>query len=268
MNFENTPILLNFFENVDIYMLIFIRVGAMLSVMPIIGGKNTIAITRIGLGLVIASIIYSSDIQFLPETFIYNSTIEYGILVVKEIFVGLIIGYVTYFIFNAAYLAGFFTDQQIGYAMANMYDPTSRTQIPITGNLYYFAICVLFIINKGHYLLINSIFYSFKAIPISTANLIGNGKLFYIILNLIIEFFKIGLSIALPIFGVILVIDIALGVMVKAVPKMNVFIIGMPAKALVGLIAIWIILPVFSQIYYRFYSAINDIILNAIKVMM
>ncbi len=266
MNFENTKVLIDIFNNVDLYMLIFVRIIGFLIFMPVIGGNNGIAMIKIGLAMAISAMIFTSG--NITEVTYVNNIMSYFMLVLKEFFIGAIVSYIVFFVFNSAYFAGHMTDQQIGYSMSNVFDPMTNTQVPITGNLYYFSLCVLFILNKGHHMVISTIFYSYKSLPIGKAYILGNTGLIYGIINILVEFLKIGFLFSLPIIAVILVMDVALGVLVRAVPKMNVFVVGMPLKVIAGLLALWVIIPLFSEFYYRIYNIISDLLLNSIKVMM
>lgn len=266
MNYERTQALIEIFDNADIFMLILVRIIGLFTFLPVIGGRNIPVIARLGIAIAISGIIYTSG--NVTDVIYTNNIIGYATLILKEFLVGLIMGYVVFIIFNALYLTGHLTDQQIGYSMSNVFDPISNTQVPITGNLYYFSLCALFITNKGHYMLINTVFYSYKALPIGKALIIGNNDLIRLIMNSMVEFFIIGTLIALPIIGVILVMDVSLGVLVRTVPKMNVFVVGMPLKVIAGLIAVFIILPAFSDVYVRIFTLISDFLINSIKVMM
>ncbi|WP_250278434.1 flagellar biosynthetic protein FliR [[Clostridium] colinum] len=266
MNFENTQVLVDIFNNADLYMLILVRILGFLIFMPVIGGNNGIAMIKIGLAMAISTIIFTSG--NVEQVTYVNNFMSYFMLILKEFFIGAIISYIVFFVFNSVYFTGHMIDQQIGYSMANVFDPMTNTQVPITGNLYYFSLCVLFILNRGHHMVISTIFYSYKSLPIGKAYILGNNGLFYGIINIMIEFLKIGFLFALPIIGLILVMDIALGVLVRAVPKMNVFVVGMPLKVIAGLLALWVITPVFSEVYYRIYNLISELLLNSIKVMM
>lgn len=265
MNVQNTQALMDIFNNTDIYMLIFIRILGFLMFLPVIGGRSNSAVIKIGLALGISTIIFANGID---EVFYDDNLIGYGMLLLKEFFVGIIVSYIISFFFNIVYLAGHITDQQIGFSMANVFDPVSNAQVPITGNLYYFSLCALFVVNGGHYMVISAIINSYKALPIGKAYLIGNNGLFFGIINMMGDFFKIGMLIALPIVGVILVMDVALGILVRTVPKINVFVIGMPLKVIAGLFALWFIIPIFSNVYAKIYYLIQEAILNSIKVMM
>lgn len=252
-------------SNADIFMLIFARMIGFIAIVPIIGGRNVPLMARVGFSIALASIIYSTG--QITNIFYYDNIIGYGFLIAKEFFVGYIIGFVAVFIINVTYLAGFYTDQQIGFSMANVFDPITQTQVPITGNLYYFMISVIIIISNTHHMFIKMLFYSYKALPIGNALLIGNQKLFYVMLELMERFFVIGVSIAIPIIGVILVMDLVLGILVRTVPQINVFVVGMPIKVLVGIFTIWIILPMFTNVYHFIYNAFTQYMLSVIGVM-
>lgn len=266
MNLDNAQVLIDIFNNADLYMLIFVRIIGFLVFMPVIGGNNGIAMLKIGLAMAISTIIFTSG--NITEVVYVNSIMGYFMLILKEFFVGAIISYIVFFVFNSVYFTGHMTDQQIGYSMANVFDPMTNNQVPITGNLYYFSLCALFIINRGHHMVITAIFYSYKSLPIGKSYILGNSGLFFGIINIMVEFFKIGFLFALPIIGVILTMDVVLGVLVRAVPKMNVFVVGMPLKVIAGLATLWVIVPIFSEIYYRIYNLVSELILNSIKVMM
>lgn len=266
MESSNAAALAEIFSNADIFILIFVRIIGTVSITPIIGGSNIPVMVRLGFSLALTSIVfYSGNVTFDEYT---DSVFGYGVLILKEFIVGITIGFVVYLILNISYFAGHFTDQQIGFSMVSVYDPITQEQVPISGNLYYFLLCVLLIVTNGHHFIIKSLFYSYKAIPIGSAQVFLNGRLVRVLFNLSIDFFAIGFSIALPIIAIILIIDLVLGILIKTVPQMNVFVVGMPAKVFVGLIAVALIIPMFSGITNVFNQEISDAVLNVIKVMM
>lgn len=268
MFFDNTQNLLDIFNNVEVFMLVLVRVVGLLITLPVLGGGTIPTSAKLGFAMAITGVIYSSGFIAVDPQFNIQNVAIYGMLILKEFLVGLIIGFIVFFIFNAVYFSGHISDQQIGYSISSIFDPTSNAQVPITGNLYYFALCALFIVNKGHYMVINTIYYSYKALPIGKAFIVGNENLTKLLLYTMTQFFIIGTLFSLPIIGIILIMDVSLGVLVKTVPKVNVFAVGMPLKAIAGLIALWIIIPAFSDIYIRIFSLLSENILNAIKVLM
>jgi len=266
MESSNAAALAEILSNADVFILIFVRIFGTIVIMPIIGGSNIPAMVKIGLSLALASIVfYSGNVTFTDYA---DNVYGYGVLIFKEFIVGITVGFVVYLILNISYFAGHFTDQQIGFSMVSVYDPITQEQVPISGNLYYFLLCVLLIVTNGHHFIVKSLFYSYKAIPIGSGQIFLNGKLVSVLFGLAIDFFAIGFSIALPVIAIILIIDLVLGILIKTVPQINVFVVGMPAKVFIGLIAIMIIIPMFSGVTSIFYREISDAVLNVIKVMM
>ncbi len=265
MNLENATALIDIFNNTQLYMLIVVRIIGFLVFTPVIGGSTVPAMVRVGFAMVLAAIIFTSvNITVV----VYSENIlTYSLIILKEFIIGLLIGYVTYLLFNAVFLAGQLSDQQMGFSMANVLDPLSNTQVPITGNIYYLSLSAIFIANRGHHMMITALFYSYEMLPIGGANLISNGSLTSIIVELMSKFFSLGLLIAIPIIAVVLTMEVALGVLVRAVPKVNVFSIGMPLKSLAGLIGLWIVAPSFLQVYSELYTLAAETILKIIRVM-
>ncbi len=266
MESSNAAALVEIFSNADMFILVFVRIFGTIVITPIIGGRQIPSMAKIGFALALTGIVlYSGNIT---EVEYVDSVLGYGALIFKEFIIGLTIGYVVYLVLNISYLAGHFTDQQIGFSMVSVFDPITQEQVPITGNLYYFALCVLMIVTNGHHLIIKSLFYSYKAIPLGAGKIFQNGELVSVLMGLAVDFFAIGFSVALPVIAVILISDLVLGVLTKTVPQINVFVVGMPAKVFIGLIVIMIVSPMLRGVSNVFYKEISDAVLNVIKVMM
>ena len=266
MGSSNAASLVEIFSSADVFILIFIRIFGTIIITPLIGGRHIPTVARIGFSLALTGIVfYSGNISDINYD---DNVYGYAFLMIKEFMVGITIGFVVYLVLNISYLAGHFTDQQIGFSMVSVFDPVTQEQVPISGNLYYFVLCTLLIVTNGHHFIIKSLFYSYRAIPIGSAQVFMNGKLMTVLLGLAVDFFAIGFSIALPVIAIILIIDLVLGILIKTVPQMNVFVVGMPAKVFIGLVTIMIVSPILTGLSNIFYQEISDAVLNVIKVMM
>jgi len=265
MGSSNAAALIDIFSQADIFILIFVRIFGTIIITPVIGGRQIPSMAKIGFALALAGMVfYSGNISGAE----YNdSVLGYGFLIIKEFIVGLTIGFVVYFILNISYFAGHFTDQQIGFSMVSVFDPITQEQVPISGNLYYFALSALLIVTNGHRFIIKSLFYSYKAIPLGSGQIFFNGKLISVLFGVAVDFFTIGFSIALPVITIILISDLVLGILIKTVPQINVFVVGLPAKVFFGLATIFIVTPMLSGVSNIFYEEISEAVLNVIKVM-
>jgi len=266
MDLSDSLYIVTLLSRADVFLLIFVRFVGFFIIMPIFGLRNIPAMTKAAFSLLLALIVFTSgDIELVAFD---DNIFGYMALIAKEFAVGLAIGYVVFMIFNFMYLSGFLTDQQIGLTMANVFDPVSLIQVPISGNLYYLLICMFFVVTGGHRMTISTICYSFKALPLGSAVVVGNSGIFSIVLDLMTQFFIIGTLLALPPIGVILVLDVALGVMARAVPRMNIFAVGMSLKIIVGLLILWVISPLFGMVYNMLYELMTQRLADIIKVMM
>jgi flagellar biosynthesis protein FliR len=231
----------NLFSNLDVLILIFIRMTGLFVIAPIFGRRNIPTYYKIGFSFFLALIIV--NVVSVPKLDYYNNLFGYMLLVIEEFIVGLVIGYISYMVFAGIYLAGQLIDMQIGFGMVNVLDPVSNIQVPVTSNFYFIITMLIFLSVDGHHILIKALFESYKYIPIGGASF--NSNLLTDIMRIFVHIFIIGFQIAAPIIAAILISDIVLGVMSKTIPQLNVFVVGMPLKIALGIAVIVITMPVF-----------------------
>lgn len=257
------PVIIQFYEQIDVFLLIFVRMLAFFLMLPVISGASIPGVIKITLTLCVSSVIFISGT--VTEISYHSSVAGYFILLLTEFLTGIFMGYVLYFIFSILYYTGQMIDYQIGLSMMSVLDPITQIQVPIVGNLFYLAASALLVVSGGLHSFIAAFFYSYQVLPVGTASLLGNAPLAWYILTLLTEFIVLGVKIALPIVGSILLIDVALGIMVKAVPQMNVFVVGMPIKLLAGLFLLLSVLaPTLGSIYDHIFDLAYRGLINVI----
>jgi flagellar biosynthetic protein FliR len=169
-----------------------------------------------------------------PGIFQVPGTIaEIVVLIVVEMGVGLLMGYAVSLLFAGLQFAGMLMGYQMGFAVANVLDPTSRERVSIIGQFIFIFGVLYFFTLDGHHMLIRALIRSYDMAPPMGVGLTGGTVV--IVIKMFTQMFIIGLQIALPIVGTLFLIDVSLGIVAKTVPQMNVFIIGLPLKTLVGL---------------------------------
>ena len=253
-------VLAAFYDNIDVFLLIFVRVLAFFMYLPIISSMNIPMQVRITVAVCLSAVIFSSG---TVTAGFYDDTITgYIMLIAHEFITGVFLGYILYFIFAAVLYAGQIIDYMIGFAMVNVLDPMTQIQVPIVGNLLYLLVSVMIVITGGVHSFVHAFFYTYQILPIGVGSLVGNAPLAWYALMLLTNFLLMGVKIALPIIASLMVIDAALGILVKTVPQMNVFIVGMPMKILIGLILLFtILIPSFGFVFNQlFENAINELI--------
>jgi flagellar biosynthetic protein FliR len=247
LNFSSAVAIIDLFENIDILLLIMVRCVGFFVLLPIFSGANVPAYTKIAFSLLTSYLVFSSGI--VTEVTYDPSTLGYFYLLVIEFLTGFVLAFAVYIVFMAFYMAGQIIDYQIGFSMVSVLDPVTQIQVPITGNLLYMLILLTLVTTHGINHIIGAFLYSFEKIPPGGANMLANEGMLNMAVDIIVNFMVVGVKISMPILGTILVLDVGLGILVKAVPQMNVFVVGMPIKLLIGLAVFIIIVPIFSTIY-------------------
>jgi len=179
----------------------------------------------------------------------------------KELSMGLMVGLITTVLFSAVVTAGQFIDMQIGFSIANMFDANTSTHIPLIGGLLQVVLTVGFFAVDGHLILIRLITETISYIPIGRAVVTPQIALPFI--RVFIISFVMAVKIALPILGASLLAEIALGIIMRAVPQINFFVIGFPVKVGLGLLILMLFMPAFINstdwIFESMFGSINNI---------
>lgn len=230
-------------NNIEVFLLIFVRMTGLFVIAPIFGRRNIPVYLKVGFSFMLALMLASSTTVQSAE---FKNIYEFFLLVLKEFLVGVTLGYVSYLIFNSIYVAGQLIDMQVGFGVVNVIDPLSNMQVPITATFYFIFSMLIFLLCNGHHILIRGLFDSFELIPIGKGafeiNLLDD------ILRIFANVFTVSFKISAPILAAILISDVALGIISKTVPQLNVFMVGMPLKIALGLAVMVLTLPMFIHL--------------------
>ncbi len=220
-------------QDFEVFFMILVRVASFIYVVPFFGQANVPQRVKLGFAICLSYIIYLA----LPEqTLEYDSTLGYATLIIKESATGLLIGFSAFICNLIVSFAGRIIDMDIGLSMANLFDPTTREQISLTGALYQQVFFMIFIVSKMYMFLVSAVVDSFKVISIGGMS--PNALLYGKFVGYLTDYFVLGFRIVLPIFAVILITNCALGIMTKIAPQIHMFSIGMQIKIFAGFIVL------------------------------
>jgi flagellar biosynthetic protein FliR len=154
-------------------------------------------------------------------------------LLVQQVLIGVSIGLWMRFVFAAVELAGDMIGMQMGLSFATFIDPQNSNQTPIVGSFLGIIASLILLALNGHLLMIAALIDSFHVIPISAQpELALNVER---LLALGAEIFRIGLHLSLPVLATLLVLNLAMGVLSRTAPQINIFAVGFPLTILAGL---------------------------------
>lgn len=162
---------------------------------------------------------------------------------IQEVLIGLIIGFVVNLTFYALQLAGYYLDSTMGFGVINILDPNTGAEVPMMAQLYNILAMLIFLAINGHHTLIMSLIQSFELIK--PGMLFVKKEVVGFFVKAFANMFFLGFKIAIPIMGTIFLVDIALGVIAKLIPQVNVFMLGFPIKIALGLLLLILFIPIY-----------------------
>ncbi|MFD2628400.1 flagellar biosynthetic protein FliR [Oceanobacillus kapialis] len=227
-------------NSLPVFILVFIRVLAFFVTLPLFAYRTIPTPFKIGLSFFLAFIMFYT---IGPTDIGFDGV--YLFLLMKEAIVGLLIGLIAYIILSAVQIAGGFIDFQMGFAIANVIDPQTGAQSPLTGQYFYIFSLLFLLAVDGHHLLIDGIFNSYSFIPIDTFIPFGNQSIADFVIETFNTMFLIAFQIAIPIVGCLFLVDVALGIVARTVPQLNVFVVGLPLKILVSFLTLFVFLSLY-----------------------
>ena len=240
-----------FLKRYELFLLILVRTSGIFFISPFFSSQNVPNTIKAGFSLILSIIltmVMDINIDILDTPL--------PIIIFKELMVGLMIGFISYIFFTTFYVMGQIIDMKIGFGLVNVIDPQHRVQVPLLGNFYYILAFLLFLSINGHHIIIDALVDSYEFIPI------GNFRFTQDIVNLLLDIvsytFSIGFRIGAPVVAIIFLLDILLGILARTIPQMNVFVVGMPFKILIGLIIVGLTIPIF-------YSLTNNVFNNMVE---
>ena len=224
------------------YLLIWMRVGAMLFVAPVFGGGTVPTQTKILFSLMLALILL--PMAQLPPDFLPLEVVPLAWLAINETLVGLVMGISLVFIFAAIQYAGQIIDFQMGFAIVNLIDPTQDVQIPIMGFFHFLIAILIFLAMDAHHWIIRALVDSFGIVPLMPAGF--SGLVIGGIPKAFGDLFVVAMRIAAPTIAVLMLYNASLGIIAKTVPQINLLIVGFPVRIALGLIVVGLSMTFFQ----------------------
>ncbi len=235
----------NLQANALLFGLMLVRVSALFATAPFL---NSRAIpVRIKAGFAVLLVFIALPLTADTSGPLPDSTVGFVTLALKELIVGAAMGLLAQMLFAAVQLAGSYIDLSAGFAIASTIDPSSNMNLTVLGRVYNMVLTAAFLAIGGHLLLVGSVVRSFELIRPTQMP-----RFEFLVQGVIArsdEMFVISLQLAAPLMAALLITDVALGIMSRAAPQMNVFIVGMPVKIGIALIGTAILLPTFVTLF-------------------
>lgn len=241
------------------YFFPFCRIAAFFTVLPIF--STQLVPVRVRLGLAVATtVIMAPVIDPVPVSELM--TIPSFLIILQEILIGLVIGFVIQLLFQVFVIGGQAVAMQNGLGFATLVDPVNGVNVASISQIYLMTVNLLFFAMNGHLAVIHLIGTSFQHLPVAGSGIALEN--YYELVNLGGWMFSGALLVALPSTISLLVVNLAFGVISRVAPQMNIIAVGFPFTMVLGLIIIWLtlgnVLPQYERLSDEAFELMTDIV--------
>ena len=232
----------------------FFRVLAVFTAAPIFSSRAFPVRARIALAFFISLAAQASLIN--QPVIDINGPGAWG-AVVQQVGVGLAIGFAVRLVFSVFELAGQVIGFQMGLGFAAFFDPSTSAQSSAMGRFYANMAALLFLAVNAHIVVLMAAIRSFEAFPVDQNFLLALEKMKLYTLGA--ELFASALWIALPVIGMLMFANLALGIVSRVAPQMNIYSVGFPVTLAVGLVGVTVTLPMLDQPFMNLMERVLEI---------
>lgn len=238
----------------------FLRVLGLILAEPILGNPNVPIRVKVGLALLI-SILLAPVLPAMPRV---DPASAAGLLIAaQQLLIGLAMGFTLRIALTAVETAGQLAGLQMGLGFAVFFDPQSSAQTAVVGQFLGLFAILIFLAIDGHLMVLTALVQSFSTLPIGMQPLQGGG--FRLLIEWGGEIFRTGLIIALPIIAALLIANVAVGIMTRAAPQLNIFAVGFPVTLAVGFFALWLSIPFLAPSVQKLFEQALLVALQMVK---
>ncbi|MBU1345132.1 MAG: flagellar biosynthetic protein FliR [Proteobacteria bacterium] len=239
------------------YLLVLLRISILLFMFPIFSSNVFPNRLKIGFALVVSLLFYSVvevDVSRFPM-----SVIATGLLIIAEALIGLTLGLCLRMFFGSVQLAGQIIGFQMGFAMINVLDPQTGSNVSIMDQLGYWVCVIVFLLFNGHHIMFLAVIDSFKLVPIGFFMM--QEAMLAKMLDLGAQLFLLAIKIGAPVIASLAFVSVGFGLMAKFSPQMNVMIVAFPLKIIAGLLLFGLVLQIIVIVTQSYIKEFKEILM-------
>ena len=225
----------------------FLRVLAMFSSAPLFSMHVIPMRAKIGLAFFVA---LSSQAMLGNQPVISLTGPDALAAVAQQVVVGIAIGFAVRLVFSSVELAGEVIGLQMGLGFATLYDASVPGMIPVIGQYLGIVVSLAFLAVDGHLVLFSTLIESFQVLPLAPLSAAPGLRALVLWCG---NIFSYSLALSLPLLAALLITNVALGILTRAAPQLNIFAVGFPLTILIGILVLYLSLPYFAPAFERMF---------------
>ncbi|MCL2107898.1 MAG: flagellar biosynthetic protein FliR [Oscillospiraceae bacterium] len=225
-------------------LIVFARVTGIFTFNPIFGRQNLPMRARVMMSIAITVCMLAAmggTTHYVPP-----SIIAFVGVLILEALLGFAFGFFMHLVMTTLLYAGEITDNKMGLMMANVMDPGSGIQAAVFANFYTYLFLIYFFVTNSHIQYIRLFALSYSIIPVGFQVTLNTHEIIYHIIQFFGTSLELALKLAMPILAAGMITEISVGIIMKAVPAIQVFILSIPLKIILGLFMVLSLVRVIS----------------------
>lgn len=242
-------------------LLTLMRISLLVFLLPVFGGNGAPRTLKACICLAITAAVWP-HVSFPGQTMPAHP-FDIALIIVGELLLGIVFSLVVRFVFGGIQLGGQILAFQMGFSMATTVDPLQGDQETVISHFLYMVALLTFLILNGHLYMLKALMDSFKLIP--PGGLVISPPFGWEIISMSGEMFVLGLKVAAPVMAALFLVELALALMARAAPQMNMLIIGFPVKIAIGLLFLGMLFMLMAEYILEFIENLTPIILNLLR---
>ncbi len=230
-----------------VFLMILIRTSAAVIVAPVFGHQAVPPQVKIAIAVFLSYVLFPVVSQHIPSLDIHYLALI--IIALKEIILGLILGFMIQLLFVGLKYAGELMAYTMGLSTAQMFDPESSQQLPVLGEFFYLFAILLYIVIDGHHYAIESLYILFAKVPIGAFVL--SEALLKTLIELTALVFVVAIKVASPILIAGFLTYFGLSVLARVMPQANILVVGFPITITVGMLVLVSSVPLVAVVFRK-----------------
>ncbi|MEA5083823.1 MAG: flagellar biosynthetic protein FliR [Lachnospiraceae bacterium] len=253
---------MNDYTNFIFLSLVFMRMSGFVLLNPIFARQNVPVQVKTGLVIALTVIVYTATPipDIMPATFL-----EYGVLLLKEFAAGYVIGFIITLFAYVIIFAGDFLDMEMGISMSKIYDAQSNSSISLSSTFYNTMYMLLFFAIDAHVALINILITSHKVVPYGSVTF--GQELTQSILDMFVMCTEFAVKMAFPVVAIEFLCTVGMGILMKAIPQINIFVVNIQLKIFVGLCLMLMLFTPMADFVQQLILVMMEHLRNALQLL-
>ncbi len=244
----------------DVKLLVFARIIGAFAFAPLLSRNNFPAMARVGVSIFLTYIVTMT--MGVTEVDTGGTMGTYVFAVLRECFIGFVIGFVMDMFILAVQTAGDIMDSQAGVGMAKVFDPSTRVQMSIFGTFITFMMYMYFFVTNSHLTLVGIFITSFDIIPVGQGTL--NPDIGWTVVSFFNQILIMILKLAMPVIAAEMLLHFSMGILMKSVPQIQIMIVNIQLMCMLGFLLLYLIAVPMAEFIDGYIADMLDSVRNII----